>query len=192
MTESESKDLTALLRGLAAGDGAFREHALRQVYEKLHAVAERAFRRESPDHTMQPTALLHDAWMKLVESDRGEWQNRDQFFAIGATIMRRILVDHARARGRDKRGGGARRVTLVDDALPSQGGQTDILDLDAVLHRLNKIDSRQHAIVELRFFSGLSVSDVASCLGISRRTVEAEWTMAKAWLARELEREGDR
>lgn len=189
MTTPDPTDLTHLLRGLAEGKDEMREKVLPLVYERLHEVAQRAFRNEGPGHTMQPTVLVHDAWMKLAENDRGIWQNRAQFFAVGATVMRRILVDHARARQREKRGGDAQRVSMVAEDIASPTTGADVLELDSVLQKLKAIDERQHAIVELRFFSGLTVVEVAECLGVSRRTVEAEWTMVKAWLHRELEAE---
>ncbi len=192
MVDPDPTELTRLLRGLADGEVQSRDRLLSLVYERLHEVAERVFQRETPGHTMQPTALVHDAWMKLVENDRAAWENRTQFFAVGATVMRRILLDYARARGRDKRGGALRRVSIVDEAIPSPQAGADLLELDVVLCKLRKLDERQHSIVELRFFSGLSVEEVAECLGLSRRTVEAEWTMAKAWLRRELEAEQQR
>lgn len=192
MTDQDPTELTELLRDLAEGDEGAREKLLPLVYDRLREVAQRAFQRESPGHTLQPTVLVHDAWLKLVENDRGAWQNRAQFFAVGATVMRRILVDHARARGRDKRGGGAQRVSVAGQPMADPGAGTEILELDAVLQKLQRVDPRQHAIVELRFFSGLSVAEVADCLGLSKRAVEAEWTMVKAWLARELKAERSR
>ena len=192
MTNPDPTELTELLRDLADGKDEAREKLLPLVYDRLHEVAERVFNRENPGHTMQPTALVHDAWMKLVENDRGVWANRAQFFAVGATVMRRILTDYARARGRAKRGGGAERISIVADAIASPSTGADLLELDVVLQKLKQLDERQHSIVELRFFSGLSVEEVAECLELSRRTVEAEWTMVKAWLRRELEAERDR
>lgn len=192
MTDPDPPPLTRLLRELAAGEEAAREKLLPLVYDRLHEVAERIFQRENPGHTLQPTALVHDAWANLVANDRAAWENRAQFFAVGATVMRRILMDYARARGRDKRGGGRDRVTIVADAIADPAHGTDLLELDVVLEKLRKLDERQHSIVELRFFSGLSVEEVAECLNVSRRTVEAEWTMVKAWLRRELDRERER
>jgi len=189
MTTPDPQALTQLLQDLAAGETGAREQLLPLVYERLHEVAERVFRHESPGHTLQPTALVHDAWAKLIANDRAAWENRAQFFAVGATVMRRILMDYARARGREKRGGGAERVSIVADAIPAPAQGADLLELDVVLEKLRVLDERQHSIVELRFFSGLNVEEVADCLGVSRRTIEAEWTMAKAWLRRELEQE---
>lgn len=192
MPTPDPSPLTRQLRKLAAGDEAAREKLLPLVYDRLHDVAERIFQRENASHTLQPTVLVHDAWANLVANDRAAWENRTQFFAVGATIMRRILMDYARARGRDKRGGGLNRITIVADAIADPARGTDLLELDVVLEKLRKLDERQHSIVELRFFSGLNVEEVAESLGVSRRTVEAEWTMAKAWLRRELERERNR
>lgn len=192
MTDSDPSELTRLLRGFAQGDEAAHEALLPLVYERLHGVAARVFSGEHAGHTLQPTVLVHDAWMKLVEEDRATWQNRAQFLAVGATVMRRILVDHARARQSLKRGGGAERITVHEGMAEELSGGTDLLDLDRALTKLARLDERQHRIVELRFFSGLKVSEVADCLGVSVRTVEAEWTMAKAWLRRELEESAER
>ncbi len=187
MTESDPSELTRLLKDLGQGDEAAHEALLPLVYERLRGVAARVFQRERADHTLQPTALVHDAWMKLVQEDHAAWQNRAQFFAVGATLMRRILVDHARSRQSLKRGGGAERISVHEGMAAEFRSGADLLDLDRALSRLARLDDRQHRIVELRFFSGLRVSEVADCLGVSVRTVEAEWTMAKAWLRRELE-----
>jgi len=192
MTDSDPSELTRLLKGFAQGDEAAHEALLPLVYERLHGVAARVFGGERAGHTLQPTVLVHDAWMKLVEEDHAAWQNRAQFFAVGATLMRRILVDHARARQSLKRGGGAERITVHEGMAEELSGGTDLLDLDRALIKLARLDERQHRIVELRFFSGLKVSEVADCLGVSVRTVEAEWTMAKAWLRRELEESAER
>ena len=131
---------------------------------------------------------MHAAWEKLSREDGANWKARSQFFAVGATVMRRILVDHARSRARLKRGGGVEAGTLSGVASPDHRSHTDLLDLDDNLQELAKLDQRQHQIVELRFFSGLTVAEVADILGVSVRTVEAEWTMAKAWLKRQLTR----
>ena len=192
MTESDPTELTRLLQCLGQGDEAAHEALLPLVYERLRGVAARVFQGERAGHTLQPTALVHDAWMKLVQEDHAAWQNRAQFFAVGATLMRRILVDHARARQSLKRGGGAERVTVHEGLAAEFENGADLLELDRALCKLARLDDRQHRIVELRFFSGLKVGEVADCLGVSVRTVEAEWTMAKAWLRRELGRGQER
>lgn len=192
MDGSDPLPITRLLRDLAAGQEEARERLLPLIYERLHEVAERVFQGERPGHTLQPTALVHDAWAKLVANDRAAWESRAQFFAVGARVMRRILMDYARARKRDRRGGRADRISIVSDAIPAAAQGADLLELDVVLEKLRTLDERQHSIVEQRFFSGLSVQEVAEHLGVSRRVVEAEWTAAKAWLRRELERERNR
>lgn len=162
------------------------------IYGELRNLAERLFRRERRDHTLEPTALVHEAWLKLAAQDRTEWEERQQVLAIGAQAMRRILVDHARAKRREKRGGDRAPVELTDDMSldPPPGGPV-LLDLEGALVRLERLDPRQAKIVELRFFAGLGVREVAQELGLSIRTVEADWTAAKAWLRREL-KERDR
>ena len=145
--------------------------------------------RERSDHTLQPTALVHEAYLKLADQDRVNWRGRTHFFAVGAQIMRRLLVDHARRRGRVKRGGEWQRVTLGHGAAPLLGRELDrdeLLALDLALQKLARLDERQARIVELRFFAGLEVAEVAEILGVSKRTIEGNWTHARAWLKREL------
>jgi RNA polymerase sigma factor (TIGR02999 family) len=143
-------------------------------------------RRESPNHTLQPTVLVHDAYLKLVNQGQAQWRDRNHFFAVAAQTMRRVLVDHARSRAREKRGGESIKMSL-DDALGiSEQSDPDILAVQAALERLTALDPRQAHIVELRFFAGLSVEEVADVLEVSKRTVEGEWTMISAWLRREL------
>lgn len=190
MTSPDPEPITRLLQDLADGKDGADEELLPLIYDRLHRVAQRVFQNERASHTMQPTVLVNDAWLKLAGNDRGAWRNRAQFFAVGATVMRRILVDHARAHRRLKRGGDLDRVSIVAEDIADERRGTDVLELDAALEKLQRLDARQHAIVELRFFSGLGVAEVADALGVSKRTVEAEWTMAKAWLLRELEAQG--
>jgi RNA polymerase sigma factor (TIGR02999 family) len=157
------------------------------IYGELRSLAERLFRRERRNHTLEPTALVHEAWLKLAAQERMDWEGRQQVLAIGAQAMRRILVDHARARRREKRGGDRAPVELTDDLStdPMPGGPR-LLDLEGALSRLERLDPRQAKVVELRFFAGLGVREVARELDLSVRTVEADWTAAKAWLRREL------
>jgi RNA polymerase sigma factor (TIGR02999 family) len=143
-------------------------------------------RRERPNHTLQATALVHEAFLQLIGQDRADWQGRAHFFAVASQLMRRILVDHARARLRDKRGGDAVRVSLDEGQGLSIQKDADVLALDDALERLAEVDPRQAEIVSLRFFGGLSVEEVAAVLGVSKRTVEGEWTLIKAWIRREL------
>ena len=142
--------------------------------------------RERPDHTLQATALVNEVYLRLIETDRVQWQNRAHFFAVVARMMRRILVDFARARLNDKRGGGFQRVTLDDAIAVAQAPVVDLVALDEALERLGSIDSRQSQIVELRFFGGLTLDEAAEVLQVSRDTVKRDWRFAKLWLAREL------
>lgn len=160
-----------------------------QVYEELKRVARRYLSRERAGHTLQPTALVHEVWMRLQHQDRAAWQRRTHVVALGAQAMRRILVDHGRGRKRVKRGGHAPRVTLhewLDAAHDRAVSIDDALAIDEALTHLAAIDPRQAQIVEMRFFGGLTVPEVAEALGVSARTVEGEWTHARAWLRREL------
>lgn len=147
--------------------------------------------RETPGHTLQPTALVHEAYLKLVDQTRADWQGKTHFFAVGARVMRRLLVDHARERGAQKRGAGWRNVTLAEVFAPSEQADLDpeqLLDLNAALERLAELDEREAKVVTLRFFGGLTVEQVAEALGVSKRTVENDWRHARAWLQLELSR----
>lgn len=162
------------------------ERLLQIWYGELRDLAKRMFRRERADHTLEPTALVHEAWLKIADQERVDWNGRSHFLALGAQAMRRVLVDHARARKRDKRGGEAKALALTDDLLVTEADGLSIVDLDSALVRLERVDPRMAKVVELRFFAGMSVREVSEALGVSVRTVEAEWTAAKAWLRREL------
>jgi RNA polymerase sigma factor (TIGR02999 family) len=170
--------------------GASAEELLPQVYDRLRRLASTYLQGERADHTLSATAVVHEAYLRLADQRSVAWQGRTHFFAVGARMMRRVLVDYARTRKRSKRGGAWLRVTLDGQAeLAWSSGQLEpeeILGLDAALGRLEELDPRQARVVELRFFAGLGVDEVASVLGVSRRTVEGEWTHAKAWLRREL------
>lgn len=156
------------------------------VYDELRRVAARYLRRESPGNTLQPTALVHEAFLKLASQQRVDWQGRTHVLAIGAKAMRRILVDHAKRKRRLKRGGRMKRLELDEGAALSLERDEDLLAVDEALERLAQIDERQATIVELRFFGGMTVEEVAEALGLSKRTVEGEWTVVRAWLRREL------
>ena len=156
------------------------------LYADFRALALRQLAKERKGHTLQPTALVHEAFLKLVDQSRVNWHGRTHFFAVGAQAMRRILVEHARGRKRQKRGGGARRVALdeVDAVVPDRGA--DVLAIDEALERLAALDGRQARVVEYRVFGGLGMEEIAGALGVSKRTVEGDWRMARAWLHREL------
>jgi RNA polymerase sigma-70 factor, ECF subfamily len=185
---STRPDVTGLLHAWGAGDGAALEALLPAVYDELRRQARRALRRERIGHTLQPTALVHEAYLRLVDQSRARWENRAQFFAVAAQAMRRILVDHARTRGRAKRGGGVTPVTLADaDAPAASTTGVDALALDDALTRFAALDPRKARLVELRFFAGLSIPEAAAVIGVSEATAVREWAVARAWLRRELE-----
>ena len=160
------------------------------IYDELRRQAAHYLRQERPGHTLQTTALIHEAYVRLVDQRNVQWQNRAHFFGIAAQMMRRILVDHARTKKRAKRGGSDIKVSLDDNAVAVKGQDLDVVAVDEALSRLAKIDEQQSRVVELRFFSGLTVEETAEVMGISPATVKRDWSMAKAWLHRELS--GDR
>jgi len=182
--------VTGLLLAWGGGDASALEALLPAVYAELRVQARRAMRHETPGHTLQTTALVHEAYLRLVDQQRVGWQNRAQFFGVAAQLMRRILVDHARARLAEKRGGGAAAVTLSDVAAadPTTGGGdgVDVLAVHEALERLAALDPDQARVVELRYFGGLTIEETAAALGISPATVKREWAVARGWLRREL------
>jgi RNA polymerase sigma-70 factor, ECF subfamily len=179
--------VTQLLRAWRSGDNRAGEQLLPVVYAELHRRAAAAMRREVDGHTLQPTALVHEAYMKLVGQKHADWQNRSQFYGVAAQLMRRILIDHAREHLAAKRGGGARPVTLSGVDVPNDSDEAvDVLALHEALERLSALDERQGKVVELRYFGGLSVEETAEALEISPATVKREWATARAWLKREL------
>jgi len=181
-----SQNVTQLLIGWGKGDKEALDALLPLVYEELRKQAAGYLRRERVGHTLQTTALIHEAYLKLVDQKNVQWQNRAHFFGIAAQLMRRILVDHARTKKRAKRGGSDIRVSFNDANLMGQTKDLDIVALDEALDRLAEIDQQQSRIVELRFFSGLTVEETAEVLAISPATVKRDWSMAKAWLHREI------
>jgi RNA polymerase sigma-70 factor (ECF subfamily) len=189
MAETPPPDVTQLLEETAQGRRDAADRLMLLVYDELHELAHRHLGREPAEATLQTTALVHEAYLRLVDQSRVVWQGRTHFFAIGAQALRRALVDHARGRLRDKRGGGRLRLELKEDVALAPGRSEDVLAVDEALVRLAALDPRQARIVELRFFAHLGVAEVAEALGVSKRTVEAEWTAAKAWLRRELARD---
>ncbi len=179
-------DVTRILQRIAGGDGAATDELFGLVYEELRALAGSFFRGQRPDHTLQPTALVHDAYVKMVGAADSRFRDRGHFFAVAARAMRQILINHARDRRAAKRGGGAGRVTLDEAAVAGPTREVDLLELDDALARLENLDERQCRIVELRYFAGLSVEEAASVLGVSEPTVKRDWRMARAWLFQEL------
>lgn len=184
-----SPDVTRLLVSWTNGDRDALQQLMPLVYGELHRLASRYLSRERSDHTLQSTALVHEAYLKLVDQRRVQWQNRAHFFGVAAQIIRRLLVDHARTHNAGKRGGGAYKLAL-DDALGVAERERDLnlVALDEALTHLAAIDEQQSRIVELRFFGGLSIEDTAAVLGISPATVKRDWNVAKAWLYRDLSR----
>jgi len=179
-------DVTSLLLSWRQGDAAALDRLVPLVYDELRRVARRHLRGESPGHALQATALVHEVYLRLVDLDRVTLTNRAHFFGVAATLMRQILVDHARRQRADKRGGGV-TVLSLDQALPAAWtSSVDVLALDEALDALSAIDSRQCRVVELRFFGGLTIDEAAEALGVSPTTVEREWALAKAWLYRQL------
>jgi RNA polymerase sigma factor (TIGR02999 family) len=183
---STGEDVTGLLAAWRSGDEAALEKLLPIVYAELHRVAQRYMRGERRDASIQATALVHEAYMRLVDVRRIRWQNRAHFFAIAATLMRRILVDAARARLAKKRGDGAVQVVLEDAIAIEAAPALDVLAVDRALDQLAAFDARKARVVELRFFAGLTVDETAEALHVSQDTVMRDWKMAKSWLAREL------
>jgi RNA polymerase sigma factor (TIGR02999 family) len=156
------------------------------VYRELQALARRYLSRERPGHTLQATALVHEAYVKLIDQRHVEWQNRAHFFGVAAQLMRRLLVDHARRRNRGKRGSGGTRITLTEGLAAVAEVNVDAIALDDALTSLERLDARKGRIVELRFFGGLTVEETAEVLGTSAATVKREWRFAKAWLSRQM------
>lgn len=184
--KEEDPDVTRLLDRARAGDRSALNALLPLVYDELRQVARRAMRRERPGQTLDATALVHEAWLRLSAARQLAPQNRAHFLAIAANAMRQILVERARARYADKRGGGRQRITLQEGLLPQDDSTIDLLAVDAALEKLARLDAEQARIVELRFFGGLSVEETADALAISPATVKRRWTSARAFLLREL------
>jgi RNA polymerase sigma factor (TIGR02999 family) len=181
-------EVTELLHAWGAGDARASEALVPLVYDELRRQARRALRREGAGHTLQATALVHEAWLRLDGQHDARWESRTQFLAVAAQMMRRVLVDHARTRRALKRGGGGTQVTLGDAArMPAAHDEVDVLALDDALARLATLDPRKARLVELRYFAGLSIPEAAAALGVSQATVGREWTVARMWLRRELE-----
>ena len=187
---SSRSDLTALLHGASSGDQDALSALFSIVYDELRQVAAAALRRERPEHTLQPTALVHETFLRLADDSAIWWENRSHFLAIASKVMRRILVEHARGRNAQKRGSGEVKRSLdeIDVPMPSVPIDLDLVMLDDALARLAQLDARQARIVELRFFGGLTVEETAAVVGSSPRTVKRDWQVARAWLRREMSR----
>jgi RNA polymerase sigma factor (TIGR02999 family) len=191
MTPSPN-NVTQMLHDWSNGDREVVDKLIPVVYDELRRQAARYLRRERPGHTLQTTALIHEAYIRLIDQKNVRWQNRAHFYAISAQLMRRILVDHARSRQAAKRGGNDIKLPLEEAMVASDEREVDVVALDEALERLAVIDPQQSRVVELKFFSGLSVEETAEVLGVSPRTVKRDWNVAKAWLRREIsEGEGE-
>ena len=181
-------DAATLLSELDVGNDKAAADLVVLLYSELRKLASGYLRRERRDHTLQTTALVHEAYLRLADQREVRWKNREQFLGVAAQLMRRILVDHSRSRDAQKRGKGFERVFLEEAAGVSKGKATDVVALDEALTRLAEFDPQQSRLVELRFFGGLSIEEAAGVLGVSRTTVKRSWNLSKAWLARELRR----
>lgn len=176
-------DATQLLNAIGQGSKSAADALLPLVYDELRSIAERYFRGQPADHTLQPTALVHEAFLRLIDRTADDWKSKAHFLAVAATAMRQILVDHARNRATAKRGGKRRPLTLDEAALPTgDAPDGDILALNDALSRLGELDARQGKIVEMRFFGGMKVEEIAEVLGVAKTTVDNHWRAARAWL----------
>ncbi len=183
---TQPKNVTQLLEKWGGGDESALAELMPVIYDELRRLADAYLRRERRDHTLQPTALVNEAYLKLVGQQRVRWQNRAHFYGVSAQLMRRILVDHARARQAQKRGGADYTLSLEHVDPASDAPDLDLLAVHEALERLAAKDSQQARVVELRYFGGLSIEEAAEVIGVGHATVEREWTMARAWLRREL------
>lgn len=186
MSAPTPHEITLLLRAWSQGDQAALKQLIPLVHAELHRLAKRYMRKERVGHTLQTTALVNEAYLRLIDVSQVEWRNRAHFFAIAARLMRQILVDFARDRGYQKRGGGALQVSLDQAIVVSSELNEDLLALDEALDALARFDERKGRVVELRFFGGLSEEEIAEALGVSRETVKRDWRLAKSWLLRRL------
>jgi len=186
MTQSSTHDVTELLIEWSNGDKAALDKLMPLIHEELRRLAHHYMSHERPGHTLQTTALVNEAYLRLVNRKGVHWQNRAHFFAIAATLMRSLLVDHARSHAYAKRGGDARKITIDEAMIVSQERAAEVVALDDVLKQLANFDPQQSRIVELRFFGGLTIDETAEVLGLSPATIKREWSTARAWLYREL------
>jgi len=186
--QNSTNEITKLLHHWQGGDRAALDALVPIVYEELRHLARCALRKERPDHTLQSTALVHEAYFRLVGQNLPQWESRSHFFAIAAQLMRQILVDYARRRRASKRGSGACMLVLDDAVTLPQGKNIDVVAVDDALNALAEVDPRQSRVVELRFFAGLSLEEISEVMGIATATVQRDWTAARAWLHREISR----
>ena len=186
MPENDSRQITLLLIDWSKGDEFALEQLMPLVYEDLRRMARRYMRQQSPGHTLQTTELIHEAYLKIARADERNWQNRAHFFGVAAKAMRHILVDYARSKHNQKRGGWQDRITLADDAAIAKDNSREIVRLDEALKSLEQIDERRSRVVEMKFFGGLTIKEIADVLKISPETVKRDWQFARSWLLREL------
>jgi RNA polymerase sigma factor (TIGR02999 family) len=186
LSSAPATDITGLLRAWGGGDRDALEGILTVVYPELRKIAQRCLTNERSGHTLQATALVNEAYLRLVDVHRIEWRDRAHFFAIGARVMRRILVDYARSKGYAKRGGKAQRVDFEEAVLVSPQADPALVRMDDALNQLASFDPRKAQVVEMRYFGGLNANDIARVLGVSVQTVNRDWSLARTWLAREM------
>ena len=189
MSEQGTESITQMLIQLTNGNSAVVDALLPLIYDELRSLASNYLRRERPDHTLQPTALVHEAYLRMVDQTQVNWQNRAHFFGVAAQMMRRILVDHARARNAEKRGQDYQKVSLDENLDKAVERDDELIALDDALKILAEMDEQKSRIVELRFFGGLSVEETAEVLGVSAPTVKRQWRMAKAWLYGQVQKQ---
>lgn len=190
MDSPSPPDITELLHAWQTGDKAALESLMASLYDELHRTARHYMQRERPDHTLQTTALVNEAYLRLAGGRHVDYHDRVHFFALAAQVMRRVLVDYARSRGYKKRGPGAQAVALEDSRIASPDRDSEILALDDALDELARHDARKAQVVELRFFAGLSVDETAAALAVSPQTVLRDWSLSKAWLLRQMSHSG--
>ncbi|WP_182866496.1 sigma-70 family RNA polymerase sigma factor [Stieleria mannarensis] len=182
----EEISTSELVSQACSGNRRSADQLIQRVYEQLRTLAAELLRHEAPAHTLQPTALVNEAYLRMVDQNRVDWKGTAHFYAISARMMRRILVDHARGKKREKRGGGMKRIELAEELCVCDRNEAEVIAVDDAIKKLASLQPRHAEIVELRFFGGLTVAQVAQALGVSKRTVESDWTFLRAWLRREL------
>ncbi len=182
MSGAQAGEVTLLLRNFQPGDNSTASRLMELIYPELKKLAKVQFRSERPGHFLQPTALVHEAYLRLVQHEHHDWESRAHFYAAAANLMRRILIDCARARNAEKRNGERTAITLDQELVLSKEQSMDLLDLDEALSELEQLSPRQARVVELRYFAGLSVPEVARALGVNPRSVDRDWATARAWL----------